>query len=73
MKKKPWRLQRQETAYNASTTHSWDFLRLERNGAIPTHSIWNKACYGEGRIIGNLDTVRLDFWKLTLISLVLRH
>ncbi|EXB51049.1 Subtilisin-like protease [Morus notabilis] len=38
------------------TTRSWDFLRLERNGVIPSKSIWNKARYGEDIIIGNLDT-----------------
>ncbi|XP_019431929.1 PREDICTED: subtilisin-like protease SBT5.4 [Lupinus angustifolius] len=37
------------------TTHSWDFLGLEKNGAIPHDSIWNKT-KGEDIIIANLDT-----------------
>jgi hypothetical protein len=37
------------------TTHSWDFLGLERNGVIPKSSLWNKT-KGEDIIIGNLDT-----------------
>ncbi|XP_024029601.1 subtilisin-like protease SBT5.4 isoform X1 [Morus notabilis] len=37
------------------TTRSWDFLRLETNGGIPSDSIWNKARYGEDTIIGNID------------------
>lgn len=37
------------------TTHSWDFLGLERNGVVPEASIWNKS-QGEDIIIGNLDT-----------------
>ena len=38
------------------TTHSWDFLGLERDGVIPTTSIWKKARFGEDTIIANLDT-----------------
>jgi len=38
------------------TTRSWNFLGLERNGVVPTGSIWNKARFGEDTIIGNLDT-----------------
>ncbi|KAL8469277.1 hypothetical protein ACS0TY_032194 [Phlomoides rotata] len=38
------------------TTHSWDFLRLERNGAIPSSSAWKKARFGQDTIIANLDT-----------------
>ncbi|KAI9079122.1 hypothetical protein K1719_038961 [Acacia pycnantha] len=39
------------------TTRSWDFLGLEqRNGVIPSNSLWNKARFGEGVIIANLDT-----------------
>ncbi|XP_062079031.1 subtilisin-like protease SBT5.4 [Humulus lupulus] len=38
------------------TTHTWDFLGLERNGVIPKSSIWKKARYGQNTIIGNLDT-----------------
>jgi len=38
------------------TTHSWDFLGLERNGGvIPKGSLWSKS-KGEDIIIGNLDT-----------------
>ncbi|KAL2926695.1 Subtilisin-like protease SBT5.3 [Bienertia sinuspersici] len=38
------------------TTRSWDFLGLENDGEVPSYSIWEKARYGEGTIIGNLDT-----------------
>ncbi|MED6208520.1 Subtilisin-like protease SBT5.3 [Stylosanthes scabra] len=38
------------------TTRSWDFMGLEQNGKTPSNSIWKKARYGEGVIIGNLDT-----------------
>ncbi|KDP32632.1 hypothetical protein JCGZ_13182 [Jatropha curcas] len=38
------------------TTHSWNFLGLERHGAVPFESIWTKARFGEDAIIGNLDT-----------------
>ncbi|KAF8399720.1 hypothetical protein HHK36_015590 [Tetracentron sinense] len=38
------------------TTRSWDFLGLEKNGKIPTKSIWKKARFGEDTIIGNLDS-----------------
>lgn len=38
------------------TTRSWDFMGLEHNGVIPSSSIWKKARFGEGVIIGNLDT-----------------
>ncbi|XVE50924.1 hypothetical protein DITRI_Ditri01bG0202400 [Diplodiscus trichospermus] len=38
------------------TTRSWDFLRLERNGVIPSASLWKKSRFGEDTIIGNLDT-----------------
>ncbi|KAJ1398076.1 Peptidase S8/S53 domain [Sesbania bispinosa] len=37
------------------TTHSWDFLGLERNGVIANPSIWKKS-QGEDIIIANLDT-----------------
>lgn len=42
------------------TTHSWDFLRLERNGVIHPSSIWEKARFGEDTIIANLDTGKLS-------------
>ncbi|KAE8708326.1 Subtilisin-like protein protease [Hibiscus syriacus] len=38
------------------TTRSWDFLTLERNGIIPSDSLWKRARFGEDTIIGNLDT-----------------
>ncbi|XP_018825817.1 subtilisin-like protease SBT5.4 [Juglans regia] len=38
------------------TTRSWDFMGLERNGAIPADSAWNIAKFGENTIIGNFDT-----------------
>ncbi|MED6226416.1 hypothetical protein PIB30_103527, partial [Stylosanthes scabra] len=38
------------------TTRSWDFMGLEQNGKTLSNSIWKKARYGEGVIIGNLDT-----------------
>ncbi|KAJ4847151.1 hypothetical protein Tsubulata_033680 [Turnera subulata] len=38
------------------TTHSWDFMLLEKNGAIHPNSIWKKARFGEDTIIANLDT-----------------
>ncbi|CAL0330089.1 unnamed protein product [Lupinus luteus] len=37
------------------TTHSWEFLGLDNNGAIPHDSIWKKT-NGEDIIIANLDT-----------------
>lgn len=41
---------------NLHTTHSWDFMLLEKNGVIPPSSLWGKAKLGENVIIGNLDT-----------------
>ncbi|KAG8385917.1 hypothetical protein BUALT_Bualt03G0095100 [Buddleja alternifolia] len=38
------------------TTHSWDFLMLERDGVVHPSSIWKKARFGEDTIIGNLDS-----------------
>ncbi|XP_050203663.1 subtilisin-like protease SBT5.4 [Mercurialis annua] len=43
-------------ARNLHTTHSWNFLGLERDGKIPHESLWIKARFGEDVIIGNLDT-----------------
>ncbi|KAL2321683.1 hypothetical protein Fmac_026062 [Flemingia macrophylla] len=37
------------------TTHSWDFMGLERNGAFPEDSVWRKTM-GEDVIIANFDT-----------------
>ncbi|KAL5771778.1 hypothetical protein ACOSP7_015932 [Xanthoceras sorbifolium] len=38
------------------TTHSWDFMLLEKNGIVHHNSVWKKARFGEDTIIGNLDT-----------------
>ncbi|XWS51682.1 hypothetical protein CRYUN_Cryun11dG0004200 [Craigia yunnanensis] len=38
------------------TTRSWDFLRLEKDGVIPSGSLWKKSMFGADTIIGNLDT-----------------
>lgn len=38
------------------TTHSWEFMMLEKNGLVQAHSLWEEAKYGEDIIIGNLDT-----------------
>lgn len=38
------------------TTRSWEFLGMEKDGRIRANSIWAKARFGEGIIIGNLDT-----------------
>ncbi|KAG8385918.1 hypothetical protein BUALT_Bualt03G0095200 [Buddleja alternifolia] len=38
------------------TSHSWDFLMLEKDGVVHPSSIWKKARFGEDTIIGNLDT-----------------
>lgn len=44
------------------TTHSWDFLRLERDGVVPADSLWNRSNFGADVIIGNLDTGMLHIW-----------
>lgn len=46
------------------TTHSWSFLGLEKDGVVPSSSIWKKARFGEDAIIGNLDTGNPFFLKL---------
>lgn len=38
------------------TTHSWDFMRLEKNGIVHRSSLWKKAEFGQDIIIANLDT-----------------
>ncbi|XP_059667215.1 subtilisin-like protease SBT5.4 [Cornus florida] len=38
------------------TTHSWNFMMLEKDGVVHPSSLWEKARYGEDTIIGNLDT-----------------
>ncbi|ESQ42366.1 hypothetical protein EUTSA_v10015943mg [Eutrema salsugineum] len=38
------------------TTHSWNFMLLEKNGVVHKSSLWHKAGFGEDTIIANLDT-----------------
>eukprot|EP00249_Psilotum_nudum_P008663 c21431_g1_i2 orf=488-2485(+) len=38
------------------TTNSWQFLGLEKQGAVPDHSLWRKAQFGRDVIIGLFDT-----------------
>ncbi|KAK3133626.1 hypothetical protein QOZ80_6AG0538980 [Eleusine coracana subsp. coracana] len=38
------------------TTRSWEFMGMEKNGRVKAGSIWAKAKFGQGVIIGNLDT-----------------
>ncbi|KAK9683901.1 hypothetical protein RND81_10G173600 [Saponaria officinalis] len=38
------------------TTHSWEFMNLEKHGKTPSHSAWKKGLYGKNTIIANLDT-----------------
>ncbi|GAB4850165.1 hypothetical protein Ancab_029460 [Ancistrocladus abbreviatus] len=38
------------------TTHSWDFMLLEKDGVVHPSSIWRKARFGEDTIIANIDT-----------------
>ncbi|GMH15747.1 hypothetical protein Nepgr_017588 [Nepenthes gracilis] len=38
------------------TTHTWEFLRLEKNGVVRRDSAWSTARFGEDTIIANLDT-----------------
>lgn len=45
--------------YKLHTTHSWDFLGLEKNGITLSGSLWEKARFGEDTIIGNIDTGRI--------------
>ncbi|WJX31423.1 hypothetical protein P8452_19850 [Trifolium repens] len=43
--------------HELQTTRSWEFLGLENNnGVVPKDSIWEKARYGDGTIIANIDT-----------------
>jgi hypothetical protein len=41
--------------YKVHTTHSWEFLSLE-SGGRPTDAWASTANFGEGVIIGNVDT-----------------
>ncbi|KAJ4981421.1 hypothetical protein NE237_032258 [Protea cynaroides] len=43
-------------AWELQTTHSWEFLGLEKNGTVEPGSLWEKARYGADTIIANLDT-----------------
>jgi hypothetical protein len=48
--------------HELQTTRSWEFLGLENNnGVVPKDSIWEKARYGDGTIIANIDTGRSMF------------
>ncbi|KAL6656210.1 hypothetical protein ACP70R_007036 [Stipagrostis hirtigluma subsp. patula] len=38
------------------TTRSWEFMGMEKDGRVRASSLWAKARFGEGVIIGNLDT-----------------
>ena len=38
------------------TTRSWEFLGMEEGGRVRPGSIWAKAKFSEGVVIGNLDT-----------------
>ncbi|KAI3457750.1 hypothetical protein Pfo_014413 [Paulownia fortunei] len=38
------------------TSYSWDFLSLERNGIVPSDSLWTKARFGEDIIIATIDS-----------------
>ncbi|RAL37908.1 hypothetical protein DM860_000602 [Cuscuta australis] len=38
------------------TTHSWEFMNMEKNGVVHADSLWNKAMFGKDVIIANLDT-----------------
>jgi len=56
--------------HELQTTRSWEFLGLESDGVVPKDSIWEKARYGEGVIIANIDTgqfliliVKVKFFK----------
>ncbi|KAF6153867.1 hypothetical protein GIB67_001100, partial [Kingdonia uniflora] len=38
------------------TTRAWNFMELENDAGITDESLWKKANYGDGIIIGNFDT-----------------
>ncbi|KAL4185865.1 hypothetical protein AMTRI_Chr10g232930 [Amborella trichopoda] len=38
------------------TTHSWNFMRLERDGRIPMKSLWHQSNFGRDVIVANLDS-----------------
>ncbi|KAJ1400378.1 Peptidase S8/S53 domain [Sesbania bispinosa] len=38
------------------TTHSWEFMLMDKNGVAASDSLFSKSRYGEDSIIGHLDT-----------------
>lgn len=38
------------------TTHSWDFMDMERDGKVTEGSLYTKGRFGEDVIIANIDT-----------------
>ncbi|CAA0818073.1 Subtilisin-like protease SBT5.4 [Striga hermonthica] len=62
------------------TTHSWEFLGLEKDGFVSPSSLWEKARYGEDTIVATLDTgidnvhgqISKVFVEMKLNDLILR-
>jgi hypothetical protein len=53
------------------TTRSWGFMGLEdNNGVISSNSIWNKARFGDGVVIANLDTGPFSFLLLFIFIFI---
>jgi hypothetical protein len=53
------------------TTRSWGFMGLEdNNGVISSNSIWNKARFGDGVVIANLDTGPLSLFYFIFLFLI---
>ncbi|KAK1581434.1 hypothetical protein Q3G72_006001 [Acer saccharum] len=52
------------------TTRSWEFLGLEKGGDVPLESLWKKANFGEGIIIGNIDSVAASTTDRDFVSYV---
>ncbi|KAJ6332443.1 hypothetical protein OIU76_010773 [Salix suchowensis] len=46
------------------TTHSWDFMLMEKDGVVDPSSLWKRARFGEDSIIANLDTGGIEFFSL---------
>ncbi|XBH62194.1 subtilisin-like protease SBT5.3 [Aegilops tauschii subsp. strangulata] len=42
--------------YQLHTTRSWQFLGIAGPGGVPRGASWRKAKFGEGVVIGNIDT-----------------
>lgn len=38
------------------TTHSWEFMAMDKGGVDHRNSLWKEARFGEDTIIANLDT-----------------